>query len=62
MKIKYKHFTSFDGTFKHARNAGLSNFWSKTPRQGNPEFRKIKRIAINKMEIISALYKINKNI
>lgn len=29
--------TSLECTFKHARNAGFSNFCNNTPRQGKPE-------------------------
>lgn len=35
---RYRYHTSLEGTFKLSRNAGFSNFWSKTPKQGNPTY------------------------
>ena len=36
VKYVFDRHTSLDCTFKHARNAGFSNFCSITPREGKP--------------------------
>jgi hypothetical protein len=67
-KKKYltKRHTSLEFTFKHARNAGFSNFCSNTPREGKPRIQAkgvlLGQSQINCMTKVHARFALQKSI